>query len=175
MSAALKPHPLAPYAEQIKRSVEHFMPRLDWRYVAAQMQQESAFNPQAVSHAGAQGLMQIMPATWEECVRELKAGSMDPFNPADSICVGVYYLREQYNLWSWPRPEADRLCLALASYNAGAGHLLNAQRVANNASDYASIIAALPRITGIRAQETTLYVQLILRNYARLVTEGWQP
>lgn len=67
---------------------------------------ESAMNPRAVSHAGAQGLMQLMPGT---------AGDMDvsdPFDPAQSIAGGARYLARQI------RSFGD-LSLALAAYNAG--------------------------------------------------------
>lgn len=68
---------------------------------------ESAFDPQAVSHAGAQGLMQLMPAT----ARAM--GVTDPFDPAQSIEGGARYLRKMLDRFD------DDLELALAAYNAG--------------------------------------------------------
>lgn len=71
------------------------------------VQQESGWNPRAVSHKGARGLAQLMPAT----ARYLK---VDPDDPVANLEGGARYLREQYNTFrSWR--------LALAAYNAGPG------------------------------------------------------
>ena len=68
---------------------------------------ESNFDPVAVSSKGAQGLMQLMPAT------ALRFGISDPFNPNENILGGVRYLRYLLDLF-----EGDQR-LALAAYNAG--------------------------------------------------------
>ena len=69
---------------------------------------ESAMNPKAVSHAGAQGLMQIMPQTADYL--HLK----DPFDPRQSIHAGARYLAEQLE-------KFGTVAYALAAYNAGPG------------------------------------------------------
>lgn len=74
------------------------------------MRLESAFQPQAVSRAGAMGLMQIMPATYAELRARYGLGA-DPFHPHDNILAGAAYLRELYD-----RYGAGGF---LAAYNAG--------------------------------------------------------
>ena len=97
----------------------------DWRLVAAQMYQESHFDPEARSWSGAQGLLQVMPRTAAE------HGFHDRLSdPEVGVHAGVTYL-------SWVRdrfePELDpqeRLWFTLASYNAGFGHVSDARDLA---------------------------------------------
>lgn len=79
---------------------------LDVRLVEAVIEVESAFEPSAVSSAGAEGLMQIMPSTQRDL------GVTDPFDPDNNIEAGVRYLRSMINRFG-------TLELALAAYNAG--------------------------------------------------------
>lgn len=77
--------------------------------LAALVAIESAFNPCAISHAGAQGLTQLMPDT----ARHL--GVMDPFNPAANLAGGARYLRQALHA------SDGRILIAAAAYNAGPG------------------------------------------------------
>jgi len=70
---------------------------------------ESSFDPRAVSHKGARGLMQLMPTTAGDL------GVSDPFNPWQNISGGTRYLQQLVE-----RFDGD-LNLSLAAYNAGPG------------------------------------------------------
>lgn len=81
------------------------------RWIVAVMRAESAGNTHAVSSAGAQGLMQVMPATWDELRVRHRLGS-DPFDPRDNILAGAAYLSEMYDRYG-------TIPAMLAAYNAG--------------------------------------------------------
>jgi tape measure domain-containing protein len=83
---------------------------LDPRLIAAVMQQESAGRAGAVSPKGAQGLMQLMPAT----ARGL--GVTNPLDPAQNLLGGATYLKQQLD-------QFGSLSQALAAYNAGPGNV----------------------------------------------------
>ena len=74
------------------------------------LQAESAGERDAISRAGAMGLMQIMPETWAELRVRYHLGR-DPFDPRDNILAGAAYLRELYDRYGSPG--------FLAAYNAG--------------------------------------------------------
>ncbi|ABM29992.1 Lytic transglycosylase, catalytic (plasmid) [Nitratidesulfovibrio vulgaris DP4] len=84
---------------------------LDPRLIAAVIRAESGYDPGAVSPRGAQGVMQIMPATQREL------GLDDPFDPEANVEAGSRYLRQQLDRFG-------SLELALAAYNAGPGNVL---------------------------------------------------
>jgi hypothetical protein len=84
---------------------------LDPRLIRSIVEVESAFNPRAVSPAGAKGLMQLRPIL----AREL--GVRNPFDPRQNIMGGARYLRQLLNMH-----DGD-VRLALASYNAGPGNV----------------------------------------------------
>lgn len=96
----------------------------DWRLLASLIYQESRFNPQGESWVGAGGLMQIMPAT----AREL--GVKDVFNAKQNINAGVTYLNQLYNNFDEIKDRNQRIKFAMASYNCGYYHVLDAQKLA---------------------------------------------
>ncbi len=80
--------------------------------IHAVIRAESAYNPSAVSAAGAQGLMQLMPGT------AARYGVSDSFNPVENVRAGAAYLRDLLDLFD------QDLKLALAGYNAGEGAVI---------------------------------------------------
>ncbi|MEN3026922.1 MAG: transglycosylase SLT domain-containing protein [Chlorobiota bacterium] len=99
---------LRPYWESIREAAAQT--GLSPELIAAVIWVESAANPRAVSPAGAQGLMQLMPGT----AREL--GVSDPFEPRANIIGGSRYLQQMLQRFG-------SLPLALAAYNAGPGRV----------------------------------------------------
>lgn len=96
----------------------------DWRLLASQAFQESRFKPEARSWAGATGLLQLMPATAREF------GVADALDPADNVRGAVKFLKWLQRYWAKRIPdENERLKFILASYNCGAGHVEDAQRL----------------------------------------------
>lgn len=101
---------------------------LDWRLVAAQSYQESYWKPGAVSPTGVAGLMQLTEATAAFIEVE------DRTDPRQSVLGGTKYLRSLYDRIDPAVPEPDRTWLALAAYNVGLGHLLDARELARQMS-----------------------------------------
>jgi len=91
---------LSPYDELLKVNAERHS--FDWRLIAAQMYQESHFDPEAVSYAGAEGLMQIMPATASEL------GVEDLNDPKSNITAGVKYMRILRDQFEQELPLEDK-------------------------------------------------------------------
>jgi soluble lytic murein transglycosylase-like protein len=95
------------YNDAIAEAAELY--KLDPNLIRAIIRAESAFNPFAVSSAGAQGLMQLMPDLAEEL------NVLDPFDPRQNIFGGARYLRQLLDM------HKGNISLAVASYNAGPG------------------------------------------------------
>ena len=99
--------------------------------VRAVIQAESNFNPRAVSPKGAQGLMQLMPATAQ------RYGVTDAFDPEQNVHAGVRYLAELIALFR------NDLTLALAAYNAGENAVM---QYGNKVPPYRETEAYVPRV-----------------------------
>lgn len=121
--------------DSIRRSAARF--GVDPYLVFLVAEQESHFRPRALSPKGAQGLMQLMPGTAR------RFGVRKPFDPAENIRGGTQYLKELLTMFG------GRVDLALASYNAGEGRVL----------DYGNRVPPF--------KETREYVRRISARYAK--------
>ena len=98
------------YARLIEANALRY--RLPAGLLHAVIRAESAYNPSAVSHAGAQGLMQLMPGT------AARYGVSNSFDPVENVRGGAAYLRDLLDMFD------QDLRLALAGYNAGEGAVM---------------------------------------------------
>ena len=163
------------YDSDIERAAAQFLPQWDWRWLKAQLFAESELKADAVSPVGAQGIAQFMPGTWDDAAAALHfPATATPFEACCAIRAAAWYMGLLRTKWrSMPRSEDDRRRLAQASYNAGLGNLIKAQKRARGALDYPHIIARLSEVTGhANAHETTTYVERIERVYAELAHAG---
>lgn len=143
-----------PFEKEVLKAAGYF--GLDPNLIWAVMRQESAFNPGAVSSAGASGLMQLMKKTaqWEADTIGIK--KYDIFSPSDNVTLGAAHLSRLTRTY-------DRLEYALAAYNAGGGSVNRWNREGEEK----------PRDLWIEAvpfRETRGYVKNVLANYK---VYGW--
>jgi membrane-bound lytic murein transglycosylase F len=114
---------LSPYDEFVKKYAKKY--NFDWRLMVAQMHQESHFDPNARSFAGAHGLFQIMPRT----AKQMNLENID--DPETGIHAGIKYMDWVRERMTYIKPEEGQLIwFTLASYNAGAGHVRDAVSLA---------------------------------------------
>lgn len=97
----------------------------DWKLLASLVLQESRFDPDVKSWAGAYGLMQLMPTTGEQFGIDIYS------SPENNIRAGVKYLQWLQDLFEDKvADEEERIKFILAAYNVGPGHVLDARQLA---------------------------------------------
>lgn len=131
--------------------------------LAAMAYQESHWDPEATSPTGVRGMMMLTQST----ARSL--GVENRLDPAESIEAGARYLADRHERLPEDIPEPDRTYLALASYNIGRAHVLDARQIARglgkNPDDWADMREVLP----LKADER--YYPQTKHGYAR----GYEP
>ena len=107
---------------------QQFAPNIGWNWqlLAALAFHESTFNSDAISHAGASGLMQLMPRTAEQ----FGLDSISIFIPEENVRAAVDYLRALDRLFREIENPDERLKFILAAYNGGRGHIFDAMALA---------------------------------------------
>lgn len=135
-------------------------------WLIAQAVQESRFDNLATSPVGAKGIAQFMQATANDVANNLKHLDLfkNGFNREDatqSIYAQVYYMNKLFKTWIEKRTDASKMQLALASYNAGAGNIIKAQKLSGGKKHWLEIKNHLAKVTGNNEKETVKYVSII--------------
>lgn len=128
--------------------------KIDRALVYAFIRQESQFRPDAVSRAGARGLMQLMPAT----ARYMADGSLDRdelFEPGTNLDLGQAYIEHLID----DPVIGGNLFFVAAAYNGGPGNLQKWMRRAEYSDDPLLFIESIP------SQETRVFIERVLTNY----------
>lgn len=110
-----------PYKGLIEKTGQEF--KLDAKLIASIVEVESSFKEKAKSHVGAKGLMQIMPVVAK------KYDVKNAYNPKDNLKAGTAHFKHWMSIIEAESTE-DKIKMTLAAYNAGLGHLRDAQRLA---------------------------------------------
>jgi soluble lytic murein transglycosylase len=129
-----------------------------WSLAHGIARQESSYDPYAISHAGARGMMQLMTGTAREQAGKLGVG-FDSYklisDPDYNVMLGSAYFARMLNNWNGSVP------LAVAAYNAGSG---NVRKWINRYGDPRSNVDMLKWIEAIPYGETRAYVQRVIEN-----------
>jgi len=147
-----------------KYTKRYFGPGFEWRWFKAQAIGESNLREDAKSWVNAKGIMQLMPNTFRE-IQKKNPSFTDVNVPRWNIAAGIYYDSRLYQKWKAPRPLDDRMSFTFASYNAGFGTILRAQRVCKELglreNYWQSIKTVAPRVSKWRYKETVGYIDRI--------------
>jgi hypothetical protein len=122
---------------------------------------ESCGERNAKGGSGEFGLMQIMPATWQEIENDTQVFTDDTFDPDTNIRFGTYYISKIYKSWSQLTDAEQRMQFAIASYNAGTGNIQNSCCPGGACMTWNECVASgnLPEIS---QEVTTHYVPNVL-------------
>lgn len=119
---SLNNNKISKYDSIIKEAAEEI--GWDWRLFSSLVYQESRFDPDAGSWAGAKGLMQLMPATAEEL------GVENRLDPEENLMGGTQYLGEIWNDYSEISDSIQRIKFTMAAFNCGFYHVEDARKLA---------------------------------------------
>lgn len=162
---------ISPYDDLIKQVADSA--GIDWLLVASIVAQETKFNPQSKSWAGAVGLMQVLPRYSEVPDEKLL------YNEEVNVKEGVRIMKEHLQHYSY-LDSTNQWSFALAAYNAGQGHVADARRLAidhnKNPNEWENVADALLKLMHrkyykdarygfCRGIETVRYVREIKNRY----------
>lgn len=177
VSAQAQPNVTSRYDETFRKYTKrYFGPGFDWRLFKAQAIAESNLRMGATSRAGARGIMQLMPATYQE-IRSKNpeiTGKWD--HPEWNIAAGIAYARLLWTAWTNDFIVDHLREFMLSSYNAGRLTMLRAQRVAEdrklNPRLWPSIETVAPTVPRWRHDETLAYISRVLGNLGDMDSHG---
>jgi len=136
---------------------------IDWKLLAAMGYQESHWNPKAVSPTGVRGIMMLTQQTAGQM------GIKNRLDPKSSIMGGAKYLDQIRKRFPKDLKEPDRTWYAMAAYNVGYYHVIDAQKIAKklgkNPNKWSDLQTTLPLLARKKWYKKTKY------GYAR----GWEP
>ena len=173
---------ISPYDALFKKHAE--LIGWDWQLLASISYQESRFNPSVVSWAGAEGLMGIMPNT----AKALGVTPHELKDPDVGIRIGVDCLRRFRQGFSDITDPEEQIKFTLAAYNAGIGHVYDAQRLARKYGKNPNLwehVSEYVRLKNdpeyyndpvckhgyLRGSETYLYVREVMERYHYYMTQ----
>jgi len=144
-----------------KYTKHYFGAHFDWHWFKAQGIAESGLKADALSPVGARGIMQILPATYQE-IRERNRFMADIDEPRWNIAAGIFYDRQLYRKWKKKRDihTEERLNFAFGSYNAGYGNILKAHKRARQRNP---VVKRWEQVAAHAPRETRHYVKRIQR------------
>ena len=156
------------YDSSFRKWSAYYLPHLPWVWLKSQAYIESALNPSAVSPVGAKGIAQFMDYTWSDMQKILKT-TESQYNADLSIQAQAVYMRGLRKNWTrYGRNTCQIQDLALASYNAGLGSILKAQKESGEQVLWEDINKSLSKVTGHHSKETIGYVERFWRVVKRL-------
>ncbi|NNN98504.1 membrane-bound lytic murein transglycosylase MltF [Vibrio sp. B1-2] len=157
---------------------QQYSDEFDWRLIAALAYQESHWNPLAKSPTGVRGMMMLTLPTARS------VGVANRLDPEQSIRGGVEYLRRMVQRIPDSIPEHEKIWFALASYNVGYGHMMDARRLTKqqgaNPDSWTEVKERLPQLRQkkyfsqtrygyARGDEAKAYVENIRRYYQSII------
>ena len=153
------PHLISPYDKMLRVVGKKY--GVDWLLLSAIANAESEFNPEAVSKAGAVGLMQIMPMVAKSMGYERE----QLFDAEVSAEIAAMLLHENNKMLRLPKSfdKAERLNFILACYNAGYSRIADARRLARHHSEDANQWSVVQKYLALLA-EPQYYEQEIVRS-----------
>ena len=154
------------YDSMMRKAVRRYWSaerRHDWCVLKALVWTESDFRERVCSSAGACGLAQFVEGTWREAAAEIGMSNARRTDAKASLRAAAWYLERLNDKWIWDRNDDCRMNLALASYNAGFGNVLKAQRVSGMTKCwYDDVRGGLEDVTGPKhSRETLDYVDRV--------------